>query len=159
MIDQLESRGIAFRALNASRETTTPTGRAVLQIQSAFAKMEHHIIHQRVKEGLAAARAHGRKGGRPKVMTPDKRRYARHLMADGVRSIPDICWELGGISPSTLYHDLHADGSFKKSGRDLLESREGRCGGLADQPRSDCAGTTDQGHQDSHVVVSDNASK
>ena len=54
-------------------------------------------------------------------MTPDKLRYARHLMADSTRSIPDICRELGGIRPSTLYHYLHADGSLKTSGRDLLE--------------------------------------
>ncbi len=54
-------------------------------------------------------------------MTPDKLRYARHLMADSTRSIPDICKELGGIRPSTLYHYLHADGSLKTSGRDLLE--------------------------------------
>ena len=121
MIDQLEGRGIAFRALNAPMDTTTPTGRAFLQIQAAFAEMERNIIRQRVNEGLAAARARGRSGGRPRVMTPDKLRYARHLMADSTRSIPDICRELGGIRPSTLYHYLHADGSLKTSGRDLLE--------------------------------------
>ena len=121
MIDQLESRGIAFRALNAPIDTTTPTGRAFLQIQAAFAEMERNIIRQRVNEGLAAARARGRKGGRPRVMTPDKLRYAKHLMADSARSIPDICRELGGIRPSTLYHYLHADGSLKTSGRDLME--------------------------------------
>ncbi|MFN3845711.1 MAG: recombinase family protein [Paracoccaceae bacterium] len=121
MIDQLEARGIAFRALNAPMDTTTPTGRAFLQIQAAFAEMERNIIRQRVNEGLAAARARGRKGGRPRIMTSDKLRYATHLMADSTRSIPDICKELGGIRPSTLYHYVHADGSLKASGRDLLE--------------------------------------
>ena len=122
LIDQLESRGIAFRALNAPMDTTTPAGRAFLQIQAAFAEMERNIIRQRVNEGLAAARARGRKGGRPRVMTADKLRYARHLMADSTRSIPDICRELGGIRPSTLYHYLHADGALKSAGLDLLES-------------------------------------
>ena len=121
MIDQLEGRGISFRALNAPMDTTTPTGRAFLQIQAAFAEMERNIIRQRVNEGLAAARARGRRGGRPRVMTPEKLSYARHLMADRTRSIPDICKELGGIRPSTLYHYLHADGSLKKAGRDLVE--------------------------------------
>jgi len=121
LIDRLEGRGISFRALNAPMDTTTPTGRAFLQIQAAFAEMERNIIRQRVNEGLAAARARGRKGGRPRVMTSDKLRYARHLMADTTRSIPDICKELGGIRPSTLYHYLHADGSLKTTGRDLLE--------------------------------------
>lgn len=121
LIDQLEGRGIAFRALNAPMDTTTPTGRAFLQIQAAFAEMERNIIRQRVNEGLAAARARGRKGGRPRVMTADKLCYARHLMADSSRSIPEICAELGGLPPSTLYHYLHADGSLKTAGRDLLE--------------------------------------
>ena len=121
LIDQLEARGIAFRALNAPMDMTTPTGRAFLQIQAAFAEMERNIIRQRVKEGLAAARARGRKGGRPRIMTSDKLRYATHLMADSARSIPEICKELGGIRPSTLYHYVHADGSLKTSGRDLLK--------------------------------------
>lgn len=130
LIDQLESRGIAFRALNAPMDTTTPSGRAFLQIQAAFAEMERNIIRQRVSEGLAAARARGRRGGRPRVMTPDKLRYARHLMADRARSIPEICKELGGIRSSTLYHYLHADGSLKAAGRELLE-KTGSEGGAA----------------------------
>ena len=121
LIDKLEERGIAFRALNAPMDTTTPTGRAFLQIQAAFAEMERNVIRQRVNEGLAAARARGRKGGRPRIMTPDKLRYATHLMSDSTRSIPDVCKELGGIRPSTLYHYVHADGSLKTSGHDLLE--------------------------------------
>jgi DNA invertase Pin-like site-specific DNA recombinase len=121
LIDRLEGRGIAFRALNAPMDTTTPTGRAFLQIQAAFAEMERNIIRQRVNEGLAAARARGRNGGRPRVMTADKLRYARHLMADRTRSIPEICRELGGLRPSTLYHYLQADGELKAAGRELLE--------------------------------------
>jgi DNA invertase Pin-like site-specific DNA recombinase len=122
LIDQLAMRDVAFRALNAPMDTTTPTGRAFLQIQAAFAEMERNIIRQRVNEGLAAARARGRKGGRPRIMTADKLRYAKHLMADSARSIPEICKELGEIRPSTLYHYLHADGSLKSAGRDLLEN-------------------------------------
>ena len=122
LIDGLEARGIAFRALNAPMDTTTPTGRAFLQIQAAFAEMERNIIRQRVTEGLAAARARGRKGGRPRIMTQDKLRYAKHLMADSTRSIPEICEELGGMRPSTLYHYVHADGSLKAAGHALLKA-------------------------------------
>lgn len=124
LIDQLEMRGVAFRALNAPMDTTTPTGRAFLQIQAAFAEMERNIIRQRVNEGLAAARARGRKGGRPRVMTSDKLRYATHLMADSTRSIPEICSELGGVRPSTLYHYVRADGSLKTAGQKLLQAVE-----------------------------------
>lgn len=122
LIDALAARGVGFRALNAPMDTTTPAGRAFLQIQAAFAEMERNLIRQRVAEGLAAARARGRKGGRPRVMTAEKLRYAMHLMSDRARPIPAICAELGGMRPSTLYHYLHADGTLKAAGRGLLEA-------------------------------------
>jgi DNA invertase Pin-like site-specific DNA recombinase len=120
LIDGLEKRGIGFKAINSPMDTTTPAGRAFLQIQAAFAEMERNLIRQRVKEGIVAARARGRKGGRPRIMTVDKLRYAQHLMADRSRSIPAVCRELGDIPSSTLYHYLHADGSLKEPGRQLL---------------------------------------
>lgn len=70
-------------------------------------------LRQRVNEGLTAARASGRQGGRPRVMTAERLRYAQ-LMADQTRSIPQICRELGGIPSSTLYHYLHADGTLSR---------------------------------------------
>ena len=120
LIDELSERGIGFRALNSSMDTTTPAGRAFLQIQAAFAEMERNVIRQRVREGVKAARARGRKGGRPRIMTQEKLRYAQNLMADRTRSIPDICRELGDLPTSTLYHYLHADGTLKDPGRRLL---------------------------------------
>lgn len=121
LVDELEGRGVGFRAVNAAFDTTTtPAGRAFLQIQAAFAEMERNLICQRISEGIAAARARGRKGGRPRVMTPEKLRYARHLMADRERSIPTICRELGNLPASTLYHYLQGDGSLKAPGRALL---------------------------------------
>lgn len=122
LIDELAERNVAFKALNSPMDTTTPAGRAFLQIQAAFAEMERNVIRQRVREGLKAARARGRRGGRPRVMTPEKLRYAQHLMADRERSIPAICEELGGIPASTLYHYVRADGGLKKAGEDLLNT-------------------------------------
>ncbi len=122
LIEDLETKGIAFRALNTPMDTTTPAGRAFLQIQAAFAEMERNLIRQRVQEGLSAARARGRQGGRPRIMTVDRLRYAQHLMADRTRSIPQIGRELGGIPASTLYHYLHADGTLKEPGCRLLGS-------------------------------------
>ena len=97
LIDELNQRGIAFRALNSPMDTTTPAGRAFLQIQAAFAEMERNVIRQRVLEGVKAARARGRRGGRPRIMTPEKLRYAKTLMADRTRAIADISRELGGV--------------------------------------------------------------
>ena len=120
LIDALSVRGIGFRALNSPMDTTTPAGRAFLQIQAAFAEMERNVIRQRVREGVTAARARGRKGGRPRIMTPEKLRYAQSLMADRTRSIPDICRELGDLPSSTLYHYLYSDGTLKRPGQRLL---------------------------------------
>ena len=124
LIDDLASKDIGFKAINSPMDTTTPTGRAFLQIQAAFAEMERNIIRQRVQEGLAAARARGRKGGRPRVMTAEKLRYAQHLMADQTKSIPAICKELGDIPSSTLYHYVTAKGELKKAGVDLISKIE-----------------------------------
>ena len=121
LIDGLEKEGIGFRALNSPMDTTTPAGRAFMQIQAAFAEMERNIIKQRIREGISAARARGRNGGRPRVMTTEKLRYAQHLMADSTRSIPKICEELGDVPTSTLYHYLRADGALKPPGQLLLD--------------------------------------
>ena len=122
LIDELDQRGIGFRAINSPMDTTTPAGRAFLQIQAAFAEMERNVIRQRVREGVKAARARGRKGGRPRIMTPEKLRYAQSLMADRTRSIPHICRALGDLPSSTLYHYLQADGTLKGPGQQLLAS-------------------------------------
>lgn len=122
LIDELAEKQIGFKAINSSMDTTTPAGRAFLQIQAAFSEMERNIIRQRVKEGIKAARARGRKGGRPRIMTIEKLRYAQHLMQDQSKSIPAICKELGDIPSSTLYHYLTAKGELKKAGQLLLEN-------------------------------------
>ena len=151
LVDELESRGIGFRALNASFDTTTPVGRAFLQIQAAFAEMERNLIRQRVNEGLAAARARGRNGGRPRVMTLERLRYAQHLMADQARSIPEICHELGDMPASTLYHYLHADGSLKAPGRRLLDP-DMRTGG-AESAKEPPAETASSQARRAHAVA------
>ena len=60
-----------------------------------------------------------------KVWRREKLRYARHLMADRTRSIPDICWELDDMPGSTLNHYLHADGTLKGPGRRLFDAQAG----------------------------------
>lgn len=121
MIEDLEKKGVAFKALNPPMDTTTPAGRAFLRIQAAFAEMERNLICQRANEGLNAGRARGRQGGRPPIMTPERLRFA-HPMADKTRTIPQICRELGDIPSSTLYHYVHADGTLKDPGQRLLAS-------------------------------------
>ena len=139
LVDDLDARGIGFRALNAAFDTTTQAGRAFLQIQTALSEMERNLTRQRVSEGIAAARACGRKGGRPRVMTPERLHHARQLMADQARSIASICRDLGGMPASTLYHYLHADGSLKAPGHKLLEADMPVSAGAPPAPSQDTA--------------------
>ena len=119
-IDALKERGVAFRALNSPMDTTTPAGRAFLQIQAAFGP-DGARRDPPEGEGGAARRPGPGEEGRP-APGDDARQaaQARHLMADRERSIPSICAELGGLPTSTLYHYLHADGALKRPGRDVL---------------------------------------
>jgi DNA invertase Pin-like site-specific DNA recombinase len=119
-VSNLADRGVGFRALHTAFDTTTPAGRAFLQIQSALAEMERTLIRQQIR----VARARGRKGGRPRLMTPERLRHAQRLMADQSRSIPSICHELDDLRVSTLYHYIRADGSLREAGRKLLDPDE-----------------------------------
>jgi len=70
-----------------------------------LAEFERDIIRERTMAGLAAARARGRVGGRPKIMDAGKVKLARTLMADNSRCVREIC-EILGVSKATLYRYL-----------------------------------------------------
>lgn len=77
----------------------------------ALAEFERDIIRERTRQGMAAARARGWMGGRPKKMvTPAKITMARALYADEHYSIADICKSLG-VSRATLYRSLDHPGN------------------------------------------------
>ena len=69
LIDELSGRDIGYRAFKSPMDTTTPAGRAVLQIQTTFPETEQNVIRQRVREGVKAARARGTKGDVPTSST------------------------------------------------------------------------------------------
>ena len=117
-LTDLDQRGIGFRSLTESIDTTTAGGKLIFHIFVALAEFERDLIHERTHAGLAAARARGKTGGRPKAFaTPAQLAMAKTLFADTSRSIPDICKTLG-VSRSTLYRyvsDPPADGAAKKT--------------------------------------------
>ena len=89
--------------LRAAIDTTTASGELIFNIFSALAQFERRLIQERTKAGLAAARARGRSGGRPKLMVGDaKVVLAKKLHADKSLEIDDICKTLR-ISRSTFY--------------------------------------------------------
>jgi DNA invertase Pin-like site-specific DNA recombinase len=76
-VTELADRGVGFRSLQESIDTTTPGGKLVFHVFAALAEFERDLVRERTTAGLAAARARGRIGGRPSVMTADKLAVAR----------------------------------------------------------------------------------
>jgi len=101
LIADLTERGIYIESVSDGLNSSTPTGRAMLQMLAIFSEMERSFISERTTAGLAAARAQGRRGGRPKVTDSAKARKAQTLR-DGGESVPEIAKTLG-ISIATVY--------------------------------------------------------
>ncbi|KJZ30345.1 invertase [Paracoccus sp. S4493] len=83
-VTELESRGVNFRSLTETVDTTTPTGRLVFHLFGALGQFERDLIRERTGAGLKAAAARGRKGGRPIALSPEKIARARQLIASGL---------------------------------------------------------------------------
>lgn len=71
-VTTLGERGVGFRSLQESIDTTTAGGRLVFHVFAALAEFERDLIRDRTVAGLDAALARGRRGGRPTTMTPAK---------------------------------------------------------------------------------------
>ena len=95
-----------FRSLQESIDTTTSGGKLIFQIFGALAEFEHNLIRERTQAGLAAARARGRKGGRPRKLTPRKEDLLYRLYDSQEHTIAEIC-TMVGISRSGLYEYLN----------------------------------------------------
>jgi DNA invertase Pin-like site-specific DNA recombinase len=101
-VEDLRIRGIGFRSLTESLDTTTAQGLLVFHLFSALAEFERGLIRERTRAGLAAARRVGRTGGRPRSLTEDDLEVARSLLANPDITVSQIADRLG-VSPATLY--------------------------------------------------------
>ncbi|MFD7246490.1 recombinase family protein [Streptomyces massasporeus] len=107
MVDTLRGRGIGFKVLTgalANIDPGTADGRLMLQVVGAMAEFERSLIKERTRAGLDAAKAQGRTGGRPSVVSEDVLTVARARQAKG-ESVSAIAKALG-ISRATLYRHL-----------------------------------------------------
>lgn len=105
MVSLLEDRHIGFMSLQESIDTTSSGGRLIFHIFGALAEFERNLIRERTIAGLAAARARGRKGGRPLALDGAKRKMAIRLYNEKQHTLKEIC-ALMGISKPTLYRCL-----------------------------------------------------
>lgn len=105
IVSELEADGVALQILEQNIDTTTPEGRLFFTMVAGFAEFEHEIMVARTKDGLAAARARGRVGGRKPKMTPERVKQARKLYDERSMTVQQIA-DLFGVSRPTIYRAL-----------------------------------------------------
>lgn len=102
LMEKLNGMGVNVISLKESINTTTPTGKLIFTMFSAFAQFERDIIVERTKEGLESARARGRVGGRKEKLDQRAKETVFDLYKAKKMSVGDIC-KMFGISKPTLY--------------------------------------------------------
>jgi DNA invertase Pin-like site-specific DNA recombinase len=122
IVHDLTVRGVGLKVLSgqgAEIDTATAAGKMIFSIFAALAEFERELIVERTTAGLASARARGRAGGRPYVMTAAKLRLALATIGQPETRIDALCRELG-VSRQTLYRHVGPDGSLRPDGHRLL---------------------------------------
>lgn len=104
LTETFQSKGVNLVSLKESIDTNSPTGKLLFTLMSAIAQFERDVIADRTREGLKAARARGRAGGRPRA-DPEQVKKAVKLYKTEQYTIKEI-EELTGIKKSTLYRNL-----------------------------------------------------
>ncbi|GAA5031874.1 recombinase family protein [Terrabacter aeriphilus] len=104
-VQTLESRGVAFRSLTESIDTSTPGGKLIFHVFGALAEFERDLIRERTLAGLAAARTRGRTGGRPTVWTPEKLEVERIMYDSRQHDVASIA-RVVGVSRASVYRAL-----------------------------------------------------
>jgi len=126
-VDELRTREVGFKVLTgagAQIDTTTANGRLFFGVFAAFAEFERELIAERTRAGLAAARARGRKGGRPRKVDRATLKAAQTLLANTDETAQSIAKRFG-IGTVTLYTYLNGDGSLKEAGEKLMAAEKG----------------------------------
>ena len=92
-LQELQSTGVALFLFQQAVDTTTPAGRAMFQMLGVFAEFERAMIRERVLSGLAKAKAHGTRSGRP---------IGRPRVPEKVRQDIRDAYAVGGVGMRTL---------------------------------------------------------
>ncbi len=104
-VEELHKRECGFRSITEEIDTTTASGRLSFHIFGALAEFERSMIRERTMAGLEAARARGRRGGRPRVLTDERLMAAKALLEDGTLTVREIARQLG-VSEATIYKNI-----------------------------------------------------
>lgn len=101
----LREKGVGLKVLEQGIDTSTPEGRAMFGMLSVLAELQRELIVANTRDGLAAARARGRKGGRPPKLTTEQVEHAQRLYDAGEHTVAQIAGLLG-VQRTTLYGHL-----------------------------------------------------
>ena len=124
IVEDLNKRNIGLKVLTghgAQIDTTTPHGKLVFGVFAALSEFERELIIERTKAGLAAARARGRLGGRPRKMDLPTLKMAMSALSDPGTVAKDLAKKLN-MSTATLYEYINGDGSPKEKAMQLLNN-------------------------------------
>ncbi len=122
VVEDLKNRNIGLKVLTgqgAQIDTTSSHGRLVFGMFAALSEFERELIIERTQAGLAAARARGRMGGRPRKMDIHTLNMAMSAMSDKKSVAKQVAKRLG-ITTTTLYMYVNGDGTAKEVGQKLI---------------------------------------
>jgi DNA invertase Pin-like site-specific DNA recombinase len=103
IVEQLKERGVALVSLEEKIDTASAAGELVFHVFGAIAQFERRLIAERTRDGVAAARAEGRKPGRP-ALDREKLQAALTLVRSGLS--PTRAADQVGLGRSTVYREL-----------------------------------------------------
>ena len=102
IVATFDEAGVKLEILTGAFNRDDPWGKALFGIQAVFAELERDLIHMRTMEGLEAARARGRKGGRKQKLSEKQEKALLEMVAAKERPVTEIA-ELFGISREAVY--------------------------------------------------------
>lgn len=111
-VNLLQEKDVEFTSISEGIDTTSAGGKLVFHIFGALAEFERELIRERTKAGLAAAKARGRTGGRPRKLNKKQIQMMKKMWESEEYQVKEICHTFD-ISRSTLYRnikELEADG-------------------------------------------------
>lgn len=101
-VEDLERRGIGFKSVTESIDTSTSGGKLIFHIFASLAEFERSIIRERTRAGLDAAKARGKIGGRPSKLSDKDIEVAKTLLKNRDITVKEVADKMG-ISFATLY--------------------------------------------------------
>lgn len=105
IVQKLEAAGVELKTLAEGIDTRASNGQQVFQLFGVLARFERELIRERTVAGLAAARARGRKVGRPPKLSTEKLRVAQRLLREPESTVSEVARILG-VHRSTLHKAL-----------------------------------------------------